>query len=228
MLYFSRSYSTRKTLPWTPPDKNPNFHEIVSKTLFGQRYLSTTVDEAHEFRNVGPKHIALLELLDLSVVRLIGTATPLLTSNAVRTMFFLGDCCSNVLQDTAAMGRLVGLPHFFTEESSTEERADTANLRRAKRELPPDYDSENEDEDNPYRLCQVEISLRHQTQFQGRIIRRTRTSKTCDGDILIKLPPCVSILAFLQLTDREMEIISSLTDMVRDRFEKFSLIIDLG
>jgi hypothetical protein len=55
----------------------------VKKTLFGLQYLSVTIDEAHEFRNVGPKHSAALCILELATVRLALTATPLQTSTKV-------------------------------------------------------------------------------------------------------------------------------------------------
>ena len=39
------------------------------------------------------------------------------------------------------MGRLTGVPHFFTEEAHQEEKNDTNNLRRARKELAQeDYD----------------------------------------------------------------------------------------
>lgn len=119
------------------------------------------------------------------------------------------------------MGRLVGLPHFFTKEALVEERADAAELRRAKKEMPVDQDADIPDDDNLVKRCQVEISLRHHAQFQGRVIRRTGASKRWDGSVLIQIPPYRSILAFLELTQREMDIISALTDSVKHRSDKF-------
>lgn len=90
LLYFPRNHSSRQERPWSTPNKQPTFDQTVFKTLFGQKYVSVTVDEAHEFRNSGVKHIAALELLKLTVVKLIATATPLLTSN---TVCFLSYVC---------------------------------------------------------------------------------------------------------------------------------------
>jgi hypothetical protein len=57
----------------------------ISKTLFGQEYLSIVVDEAHNFRNHGPKHFAALAILEKAVVRLPLTGTPLQTSPKAST-----------------------------------------------------------------------------------------------------------------------------------------------
>lgn len=73
-------------LPWTiPPMHSVKTRRDISKTLFGQQYLSIVVDEAHNFRNHGPKHLAALAILDRAVVRLPLTGTPLQTSPKAST-----------------------------------------------------------------------------------------------------------------------------------------------
>jgi hypothetical protein len=84
---FSILYSWAKPssngLPWAKPNPLPGHEAAVKKTLFGQRYLSITLDEAHGFRNIGTKHASALLILSLAKIRLIMTATPLQTSTKV-------------------------------------------------------------------------------------------------------------------------------------------------
>lgn len=82
LLYCNKAEG-RGRLPWDTPNKKAKFQENLPKTLFGQRYLSSTLDEGHNFRNVGARHQAGLAILDCSEFRLVQTATPLLTSHAV-------------------------------------------------------------------------------------------------------------------------------------------------
>lgn len=70
-------------LPWANPPPLPTYKALVSKTLFGQRYLSITLDEAQGFRNVGAKHSAAFLILQLASFLFILTATPLQTSTKV-------------------------------------------------------------------------------------------------------------------------------------------------
>ena len=78
------------SLPWALPPLLPLVHRAdVSKTLFGQNFLSITLDEAHNIRNYGAKHSAALAILDRSVIRLILTATPLQTGTKVCAPVFL-------------------------------------------------------------------------------------------------------------------------------------------
>lgn len=73
-------------LPWTMPSLLPRMVRAdITKTLFGQRYLSVVIDEAHNFRNHGPKHFAALAILDKAVIRLPLTGTPLQTATKVST-----------------------------------------------------------------------------------------------------------------------------------------------
>jgi hypothetical protein len=123
-------------------------------------------------------------------------------------------------QDIAAMGRLTGVPHFFTEDAYQEEKLDITNLRRARKEQAEEYegDSEGDDDDNgnPVKLCQNRIAQRMQKQFSGRVIRRTIDSKDWNGEQLLKLPPYRAIHAILDLTERETAVIAAKADEVMD------------
>jgi len=112
-------------------------------------------------------------------------------------------------QDLAAMGRLVGIPYFSSQNAYDDQQLDAADLRRAKQERDGD---ELDDENDPYKLCQVNISLRMQKQFDGRVIRRTVTSRDPAGKCLIDLPPLTIIYGVIDLTEREMAIINMQTE----------------
>ena len=75
--------ASSKELPGRNPKQVLNYDSLVKKTLFGLKFLSVTIDEAHEFRNVGGKHSAALAILDKARARLIMSATPLQTSTKV-------------------------------------------------------------------------------------------------------------------------------------------------
>lgn len=84
---YTKLYSKDKeygTAPWTSHNFFPSIEKSdIAKTLYGQYYLSVTLDEAHNFRNHGVKHSAALELLDNAVIRLVLSATPLQTATKV-------------------------------------------------------------------------------------------------------------------------------------------------
>ncbi|TFK58083.1 hypothetical protein BDN72DRAFT_720003, partial [Pluteus cervinus] len=181
--------TVKGTKPWAKCRRLPSYDSVVKTTLFGQHYLATVVDEAHAFRNVGAKHIAALEVLGQSVLRLIMTATPLQTST----------------KDLAAMGRLVGLPHFFSDKALAEEKSDMASIRKAKMTLSDDADDEE-----AVKLCCAEISARMHNQFQDRNICRGPSSLDSQGKPLIVLPPCHTRIIELQLADWEQTIMDQL------------------
>lgn len=83
---FSKLFKARQSkhgqLPWAPRPHKSGFDNMVKETLYGQQYLSITLDEGHEFRK-NTKHAAALALVELARIRLIATATPLQTSNQV-------------------------------------------------------------------------------------------------------------------------------------------------
>jgi hypothetical protein len=120
-------------------------------------------------------------------------------------------------QDVAAVGRLTGVAHFFSEAAHQEEKNDVSNVRRAKKEVDDNSQMLDDDEDDPIKLCQVSIAQRMQTQFQGRVIRRTIDSKDWKGRLLLNLPPYHAIHAILNLTEREMDIISEKAKKVKDQ-----------
>ncbi|KAF8869930.1 SNF2 family N-terminal domain-containing protein [Infundibulicybe gibba] len=179
---FQRVYHSRvvgKKSPWTLPQK----HSPTDGTVFHQRFLTVTIDEAHGMRNIGLKYHAALRILQQASVKLVMTGTPLLTS----------------VKDITSMGRLCGVPHFLTQESVDEEKEDAAAGRRAKK---------LDDDGLSLRRIQIEAVRRMQMQFCGSILRRTVDSKTPTGQKLVDLPPHKDIIGILRLTQRETEIVA--------------------
>ncbi|KAJ3885134.1 P-loop containing nucleoside triphosphate hydrolase protein [Lentinula edodes] len=174
--HFKRGVLTSR--PWQLPEQT---HD-GSGTLFNQKFLTVTIDEAHEMRNVGIKYFAGMRALQLGAVKLVLTATPLLTSS----------------KDLSSLARLIGIPHFMTKDSAEEAKEDAAAIRKAKKV-----------EDDGLTLQQVQIRAvrRIQAQFLGHVLRRTIDSRDWSGKRLLDLPPFKTIVGVLTLSDREMEIL---------------------
>ena len=116
------------------------------------------------------------------------------------------------------MGRLTGVGHFSTQEAYDEEKADMAELRRAKASLGEDYDPLEIEEigDDPIREIQVTISLRIQTQFDRRVLRRTIESVDWEGRKLVELPLLHKHIVLLSLQPFEREIHEELAAKLRE------------
>jgi hypothetical protein len=183
--------------------------------------LTVTIDEAHEFRNPGVKHSAALSILQKAKIRLIMTATPLLTSTKVRSQVFYKILQFTLfIQDLAGMGRLVGIPHFLSTKAIDEERDDHAELRRSKASSDEDHDpldlDLDQNEDDPVRETQAAIARRIQGQFEQRILRRAVDSKNWKSEVLISLPKCHEHIVVLQLREFELEIHQKLAAKLRE------------
>jgi hypothetical protein len=76
--------SLRGAASWTKkPSELPERTRSLEGTLFSQNYLTVSLDEAHEMRNLGPKYYSALTALKQGRIKLALTATPLLTSPKV-------------------------------------------------------------------------------------------------------------------------------------------------
>ncbi|RXW12331.1 hypothetical protein EST38_g13525, partial [Candolleomyces aberdarensis] len=194
---FNQLYTSKRgslSFPWEYPERVPRYNARLIFTLFNQEYLTVAIDEAQGLRNPGAKHLSALRILEQASVRLILTATPLQTST----------------KDITAMGRLTGIPYFFSDTSRTDQSSANAQLRRAKIERDQDFEEFTADND-PVKLAQVDISKRLAAKFQNRVIRRVATSLDVNGSPLISLPPIDVIEGILHLTKREREILDEIT-----------------
>lgn len=110
------------------------------------------------------------------------------------------------------MGRLIGIPHFFTAEAYEEEKQDIRDIRQTA------FDPES------MKLLQVQIAQRMNETCKGHIIRRTANSLDWKGDPLIALPPCHIIEAYLDLTEREADIINNSLSDLQDEYVSLHLV----
>ena len=117
------------------------------------------------------------------------------------------------------MGRLIGLSFFFTHEAWNEEKEDTRVLRLARKELPDSIDplQDEDSERDIVKLKQVEIARRMNDQSAGHVIRRTRDSLDYKGIRLVPLPPLTTEYVYLDLTERELRIITDNGSSLREK-----------
>jgi TATA-binding protein-associated factor len=207
-----RIYDTKETKknmkrPWElPPLK---IRSTTKGTVFGQSFLSVTLDEAHNARNLSLNYYASLRVFQQAIIKLALTGTPLLTGPKVRVFCYERTLELMDFQDIAMMGRLIAVPHFLSEASVVEEIEDKAAVRRAKR---------MDDDGRSLRIVQIESVRRMQTHFIGSILRRTTDSLTWDGRTLLNLPPHVDVIGILTLTKREMDIINVRAEAAKARY----------
>lgn len=106
------------------------------------------------------------------------------------------------------MGRLTGIAHFFTAKAWEEEKQDTRDLCQQK-EAPEDSDILEGNESESIKLLQVKIARCMHDAFDGHIICCTARSLNWMGSLLIDLPPCNIVHAYLDLTEHEKRIIDT-------------------
>jgi TATA-binding protein-associated factor len=106
------------------------------------------------------------------------------------------------------MGRLVGVPHFFTEAAFMEERDDGTAMRRAKK---------MDDDGHSLKVTQVEAVRRMHMHFAGFLLRRTTDSLNWKGLTLLDLPRHEDIVGVLELTQRERDIIDQRAQAAKER-----------
>ena len=112
------------------------------------------------------------------------------------------------------MGRLVGIPYFFSSDTFSDQQQDAADLHWDKAEKSHMGKDRQSD---PVKLKQVESSHRMHSRFEGRLLRRTRESIGIDGNPLIQLPTCTIHYIIAKLTPRETKILESVTEVNLDR-----------
>ena len=149
------------------------------------------------------------------------TATPLQTSTKVSRFsnLFLSFTADAAIQDLAALGRLTGIPYFFTFEAWNEEKEDSRELRAARQALSDSQDplDDHSLEQDFLKLKQIEIARRMQEKYEGHVIRRTRDSLDWQGTPLIPLPPLRTEYVYLDLTERELQIITDHGKSLREK-----------
>lgn len=205
------------SVPWDQHEHLPGYQDIIALTLFGIKYLLVILDEAHEFRNTGPKHSAALAIMALASLRVVMTATPLQTNTKVsQSVTKPYHPVLTFQQDLAAMGRLIGIQHFLSPQAFSEEKGWQAMLRRLRRESMDDTKAEDisATDYDPYKSMQCEIAQKIRLLFGDRLLRRTLKSVDSNNRLLIDLPPLIEETFIIELQPWELEIIDNLTAKV--------------
>lgn len=115
------------------------------------------------------------------------------------------------------MGRLVGIPHFSSNEAHDEEKEDQAEIRKAKKAILGEEPTDESPEKDRLSLIQVSIAMRMAKRFGDRVLRRTVDSKDSEGKSILHLPPFKTVLGVLRLTDREANIILQLAEDAKEK-----------
>ncbi|RXW17371.1 hypothetical protein EST38_g8476 [Candolleomyces aberdarensis] len=190
-------------LPFDHPPERLGAEDRRPKTLYGRKYLTIIFDEAQAARNYGSTHSSALLIFRKAHTRLILTATPLQTR----------------VEDIAAIGRMVGIPHFRSQVYLDELAQDATAVRKAKQDLGAG--DSDESAINPVVALQIEASKRMQGQFMGRLIRRKATSVDYEQNPLLVLPPCDVVDVIVQLQPWELEFVdNSIPDEAIDRLSQ--------
>ncbi|KAL0057974.1 hypothetical protein AAF712_015368 [Marasmius tenuissimus] len=166
--------------PWTLP---PTADRGLKNTIFGRRFATVIIDEAHEFRRPGPKFLSAFLACRRGQLRLLATGTPLHTNT----------------NDILALGRLMGLPYFMSKEGLQEANSDASTLFKSR---PSSQDTDRDD----FMRLQVTITRKYQAHMIGNMLRRT--AKTLDyrgQQLLPDLPPKMKIPLIVTQTEREQE-----------------------
>ncbi|KAF8522952.1 hypothetical protein BU17DRAFT_44313 [Hysterangium stoloniferum] len=158
------------------------------RTLFRQDWLMVSLDKAHEMRSIGVKYYSTLALFKQAMVKITLTGTPLQTSP----------------RDISALGQLIGLKGFMTEEFHNQEKDDNATIRQAKK-----YD----DNGKSVRKAQIKTVRKMHRMFAGHILRCVPDSKDWEGKKLLDIPPHKDIIGILMLTEHENEILKDHAEM---------------
>jgi superfamily II DNA or RNA helicase len=80
MQLIHQSRAAKGKRPWEFP---PMKCSTTEGTIFHQKFLTVTIDEMHDLRNIGIKYYGAMRIFQQAKVKLGLTATPLLTSPKV-------------------------------------------------------------------------------------------------------------------------------------------------
>ncbi|KAG2122464.1 P-loop containing nucleoside triphosphate hydrolase protein [Suillus bovinus] len=181
----------------------------ASKCLWaGREFLSISIDEVHEMRNLTAGFYATLEVTKASVIKLLASGTPLYTGPM--------DLCN--------IGRLARIQHFMGKEGDARDKDHIKQLRAARRAMTQEDKNDaaahtirlmagepTDDEEPEARLRIRKVTSAWITNikrgYAGRVIRRTVDSKTFDNKkINDTLTPYKMIIVPVHLDDTELDI----------------------
>jgi hypothetical protein len=104
----------------------------------------------------------------------------------------------------AAIGRLVGIPYFSTQQHYDQQTLYLSDYRRARAER-----GGAEEGDCPLMEVLIAETLRLREKFGNRVIHRTKHSRDDRGQPLLRLPPCTIILFVIALKVWELEFVDA-------------------
>lgn len=214
----------QKVMEGSPAQIRHADKEALATTVFGQSFLSMSVDEAHEARTGAAAWRGLELLTHVSMVKILATATPYIEGPLVRFHLLLIHWSESGFQDVLNLARLIRPPGLTLHEDTRLNRH-IKIIRQLKTKLLPkraekllvfmeaattdtndilDANSTNDVEDKQLTKALDTIVVRLQNVTASHFIRRTGESQDHDGkQISVELPAMTVIHATFVLTDEE-------------------------
>ncbi|KAG2136443.1 hypothetical protein DEU56DRAFT_756348 [Suillus clintonianus] len=174
-----------------------------------RNFALSALDEGHDYRNQTAGWYAILEVMKVSGLRMVLTATPLFTSP----------------KDLCNIGRLLRIPYFTGKGGDEQETIHWKKLLAARRLITKDDQelaasqtiqrltgskSTHDEPASKIRVRQLTASWITQIKrgFAGRVIRRTVESRRFDGKkINDSLPPYKMIIVPVHMNESELSVI---------------------
>jgi hypothetical protein len=197
----------------------------AAKCLWADRqFLTVSIDEAHEMRNLNSNFYATLEITKVAIIKLLSSGTPLYTSPKVCLLSLSVNMNSEFPQDLCNLGRLARIPYFVGRDGDDREKEHWKKLRAARRALTREDKEEAaahtiqrmSGEQTEYEEPEVKMRIRKVTSawiaaikrgYSGRVIRRTVESKTFDGrKVNDTLVPYTMVIVPVHLDNAELDI----------------------
>ncbi|KAG2111479.1 hypothetical protein DEU56DRAFT_919984 [Suillus clintonianus] len=209
-------FDTRKGVPGHNSNKASDdmrslkLRKQAAKCLWArQKFLTASVDEVHDMRNLTAGFYATLEVMKAAIVKLLSTGTPLYTGP----------------KDLCNLGRLARIPYFMGKLGDDRDKEHLKQLRAARRSMTHEdkidaaahtvrllaAGSKSHDDEPEARIRIRTATTNWVTNikrgYRGRVIRRTVESITFDGKkINDTLIPYKMVMVPVQLSKKEVEI----------------------
>ncbi|KAG2361110.1 P-loop containing nucleoside triphosphate hydrolase protein [Suillus spraguei] len=175
----------------------------------GQKFLTVSVDEVHDMRNLTAQFYATLEVTRASIVKLLASGTPL----------YMGP------MDLCNVGCLARIPYFMGKSGDERDKEHVKQLRAARRTMTQEDKNDaaahtvrllaggaTTNDDEPEARIRIRDAMTKwinniKCGYRGRVIRQTVDSQTFDGKkINDTLMPYKMVIVPVQLNEKELEI----------------------
>lgn len=215
-------------------DAGSSMSSIGPTTLFGHKYASFVIDEAHAARKFNKLHTAACCLRGQSASMIAMTATPVMTKLQVRSILLFLLCiraptyCVTYIKDLWIMGHLLGIQSLNKKDKFDEMKREInraqAKDRKAERESESAGDHlrgllAGETEHNTMMASELVPKLqewipRLRDAFEKRVVRRTLDSVDCEKNPIFGMRPYREHVMLLELRDSEKDILTKLTNEI--------------